>query len=187
MEMIAEGNSGAYIGGCDHNVEFIVSETMNRAFAPVEHVSLYSYTWFTNKVPGGVVRGIGNVQLCWCFMSLLDELAEKTGIDVMDIIKMNCTNDFNWPGEKNHSICRVLDDGAEIIGWKNRHKAGEGELIDGCKKRGMGVAVWNQWHAELNELTRGFYEVSIRLNPDMSVIIQAPTSETGAGDRKSVV
>ncbi|WP_338546618.1 xanthine dehydrogenase family protein molybdopterin-binding subunit [Emergencia sp. JLR.KK010] len=187
MEMIAEGNSGAYIGGCDHNVEFIVSETMNRAFAPVEHVSLYSYTWFTNKVPGGVVRGIGNVQLCWCFMSLLDELAERTGIDVIDIIKLNCTNDFNWPGEKNRSICRVLDEGAKIIGWKNRHKAGEGQLIEGCKKRGMGVAVWNQWHAELNELTRGFYEVSIRLNPDMSVIIQAPTSETGAGGNSAAV
>ena len=148
---------------------------------------MHSYTWFTDRAPGGVVRGIGNVQLCWTFMALLDELAERTGIDVVEILKINCGNDVNWPGERNHSICKILDQGAELIGWEHRHKAGEGPLIDDCKKRGMGVAIWNQWHAELNELTRGFYEVSIRLNPDMSVIIQAPTSETGAGGNSAAV
>ena len=187
LDMICEGNTGAYIGACDHNVEFLVREVLDRDFALVNHIRMHSYTWFTNRIPGGVVRGIGNVQLCWTFMALLDELAEKTGIDVLEILKMNCGNDVNWQGEANHSICKVLDLGAEAIGWGNRHKAGKGPFIDGYKKRGKGVAIWNQWHAELNELTRGFYEVSIRLNPDMSVIIQAPTSETGAGGNSAAV
>lgn len=181
VDVISEGNTGAYVGGCDHNVEFIVVETFNRIYNPIESVRLRGYTWFTDKIPGGVVRGIGNVQLSWAFTPVFQHVADKTGIDLLDVFKINCANDFNWPGETNKSLAAVIDEGAKLIGWKRRNPTNQNPMIDGYKKRGIGAAVWNQWHAELNELTRGFYEVSIRLNPDMSIIIQAPTSETGAG------
>lgn len=187
MDIIAEGNTGAYVGGCDHNVEYIVQESFHRIFAPIPNIRLHSYTWFTDKMPGGVVRGIGNVQLVWAFTPLFEKVAERTGKDMLEILKLNCNNPLNWPGEVNHSIDRVLDEGAELIGWKNRRPNGQGEIVDGYKRRGYGVALWNQWHAELNELTRGFIEVSIRLNPDMSVLIQAPTSETGAGGNSAAL
>lgn len=185
MDIIAEGNTGAYIGGCDHNTEYIVIAAADRMFAPIENIRLHSYVYFTSKMPGGVVRSIGNIQFNFAFMQLLDELAERTGIDVIDIIKMNCGN--IWNGLPNESLCKVLDEGAEKIGWKLRNPAAEGPVYDGHKKRGMGVSVWNQWHTEWQENDRGYIEVSIRLNPDMSVIIQAPTSETGAGGNSVAV
>lgn len=189
FDAIAEGNTGAYVGGCDHNVEFIVQETFDRIYYPIKNVRLHAYTWFTNKIPGGVVRGIGNVQLSWAFNPIFQRLSDLTGIDLLEIIRINCGNNFNQIGGLNSSLDRVLTEGAKLIDWdKKRNKTpGGGELIDGYKKRGVGVGVWNQWHAELNELTRGFYEVSIRLNPDMSIIIQAPTSETGAGGNSAAV
>ena len=189
FDAIAEGNTGAYVGGCDHNVEFIVQETFDRIYYPIKNVRLHAYTWFTNKIPGGVVRGIGNVQLSWAFNPIFQRLSDLTGIDLLEIIRINCGNNFNQIGKLNKSLDRVLAEGARLIDWdKKRNKTpGGGELIDGYKKRGVGVGVWNQWHAELNELTRGFYEVSIRLNPDMSIIIQAPTSETGAGGNSAAV
>lgn len=187
MDVIAEGNTGAYVGGCDHNVEFIVVESFDRIFAPVENARIHSYTWFTDKMPGGVVRGIGNVQMSWAFNPVYQHVADHVGKDITEIYKMNCGNSTNWKGEVNKSIEAVIDRGAELIGWENRKPHGQGELIDGYKRKGYGMAIWNQWHAELDELTRGFYEVSIRLNPDMSVIVQAPTSETGAGSNSAVV
>lgn len=187
FDAIAEGNTGAYVGGCDHNVEFIVQETFDRIYYPIKNVRLHAYTWFTDKVPGGVVRGIGNVQLSWAFTPIFQRLADRTGKDILEIIRINCGNNYNQIGQRNKSLDRVLTEGAKIIGWENRKPHGQGELIDGYKKKGLGVSVWNQWHAELNELTRGFYEVSIRLNPDMSIIVQAPTSETGAGGNSAVV
>lgn len=187
FDVISDGNTGAYVGGCDHNVEFIVQESFDRIYYPIENVRLHGHTWFTNKIPGGVVRGIGNVQLAWAFTPIFQHIADKTGIDLLDIFKINCGNDFNWVGEQNKSLETVIDEGAKLIGWDERTAPGQGPLIDGYKKRGIGAAVWNQWHAELNEMTRGFYEVSIRLNPDMSIIIQAPTSETGAGGNSAAV
>lgn len=189
FDAIAEGNTGAYVGGCDHNVEFIVQETFDRIYYPIKNVRLHAYTWFTNKIPGGVVRGIGNVQLSWAFNPIFQQISDITGIDLLEVIRINCGNNFNEIGAMNKSLDKVLSLGSELIGWdeKRNKTPGGGELIDGYKKRGIGVGVWNQWHAELNELTRGFIEVSIRLNPDMSIIIQAPTSETGAGGNCAAV
>jgi xanthine dehydrogenase molybdenum-binding subunit len=185
MDIIAEGNSGAYIGGCDHNTEFIVMESAERFFAPVKNVRLHSYTYFTSKMPGGVVRAIGNIQFNYALMQVYDEVAEKTGIDILEILKKNCGN--IWNENPNKSLAAVLDTGAEKIGWDKRQASAAGSVFENGKRRGIGVSAWNQWHAEWQENDRGYIEVSIRLNPDMSVIIQAPTSETGAGGNSVAV
>ena len=41
-------------------------------YYPIKNVRLHAYTWFTNKIPGGVVRGIGNVEI------LMDSTASPT-------------------------------------------------------------------------------------------------------------
>lgn len=185
MDIIAEGNTGAYIGGCDHNTEFIVIESAERIFAQTENIRLRSYTFFSNKMPGGVVRAIGNIQLNYAMMRLYDEVAEKTGIDILEILMKNCGN--IWNEIPNRSLQTVINEGAKKINWADRIPSPENLKKSDIKKRGKGVSVWNQWHAEWQENDRGYIEVSIRLNPDMSVILQAPTSETGAGGNSVAV
>jgi len=49
------------------------------------------------------------------------------------------------------------------------------------KKRGVGFSFHPAWHAEWQEVRRGHIPVRITLNPDCTVILDAPTVETGTG------
>ena len=179
-------NNGAYTGVTGYALTgFLLAEGLNRCFSPIENMRIKSRVYFTNRIPGGVMRSIGNIQQCWATAQVIDEIAEDLGIDPGLIYKKNFNNPPNsYP---NKSVAAVIDSGAAEIGWEKRHKAARGELIDGCKKRGMGMAVHNQWHAEWQENDRGRVEASIRVNPDLSVILNAPTKETGAGGNTAAV
>jgi xanthine dehydrogenase molybdenum-binding subunit len=179
-------NNGAYTGVTGFALTgFLVADGLNRCFSEIENMRIKSRVFFTNRVPGGVMRSIGNIQCNWAMAQAIDELAETLGIDPAVIYKKNFNNPPNsYP---NKSIAAVIDAGAAEIGWEKRHKAGQGELIDGCKKRGMGMSAHNQWHGEWQENDRGRIEVSIRVNPDLSVVLNAPTKETGAGGNTPTV
>jgi xanthine dehydrogenase molybdenum-binding subunit len=80
-----------------------------------------------------------------------------------------------------------LNEGAKRIGWEKRHGPGEGPAYEGSKKRGLGFSFHNSWHAAWQELPRGHIQVSIRVNPDGTVILDAPTAETGPGSNSCIV
>lgn len=179
LDIVATGNSGGYMNGCDQNVELQLKQSMERMLSPIENVRIHSHVYFTSRMPGAIVRAVANIQHCYTFMYLMDEIAERLGLDPIEVIMKN--GGHTWSTQPDESLKAVLEKGAEKIGWTKRHKAGEGPLIDGCKKKGIGVSAWNSWHPEWLENDRGHVEVSIRINPDLSVYLQAQTSETGAG------
>ena len=74
-----------------------------------------------------------------------------------------------------------MREGAQRIGWEKRHKPGEGPAYDGILKRGLGFSFHPGWHAEWQELRRGHIQAGIKLNPDCTVTLEAPTVETGPG------
>jgi len=86
-----------------------------------------------------------------------------------------------WIPNPNESLKAVLHEGAKRIGWEDRHPPGRGPFFDGCKKRGIGFSFHQVWHSEWEEEGRGDVQVGIKLNPDLSVILDAPTVETGGG------
>jgi len=179
-------NNGAYTGITGYALTaFLNAEGLVRLYSSIKNVRMRSRVFFTNRIPGGVMRSIGNVQPNWAMMQVVDELAEALELDPIVIFKKNFGNEFNEM--PNKSIAAVIDAGAEEIGWKDRHKAGQGEIIDGSKKSGMGMSIHNQWHAEWQENDRGRVEVSIRVNPDMSILLNAPTKETGSGGNSAAV
>ncbi|MDR1572645.1 MAG: xanthine dehydrogenase family protein molybdopterin-binding subunit [Clostridiales Family XIII bacterium] len=179
-------NNGAYTCVTGYALTaFLCAEGMPRLFSSVESMRISSRVIFTNRLPGGVMRSIGNIQQNWPLSQTVDALAEKLGLDPIVIYKKNFGNPYNpYP---NSSVAAVIDAGAREIGWERRHRAGEGEWIDGCKKRGLGMSLHNQWHAEWQENARGRIEVCIRVNPDLSVLLNAPTKETGAGGNSAAV
>jgi len=179
LDLIGFGNSGGYFGGAEYNCEFIIKENGHRIFSHIPNIRLKDYIFFTNRLPGGIMRGIAHVQICYAVAQAVDILAEKLGMDVLDVIGMNFGD--HWNSYPNESLNAVLKEGAERIGWINRHKTAQGPTYDGCKKRGMGVAFNNLWHGEWQESVRGRIEVAIRVNPDLSIILNAPTNETGSG------
>ena len=100
---------------------------------------------YTNKVPSCAFRGYGNPQITWAVETLMDELAEKVGVDPLDFRLDNYIGegDLFWgQGPTVKSIIQscgveeILSRGAEMVNWYNRPKAG---TQTGRYRRGLGM------------------------------------------------
>jgi len=174
------GNVGAY---ADHSVfalKFAPAEVAEVCFAHIPNVRMEAYGVYTNKLPGCMMRGVGNSQLNLILGHLVDLLAERLGLDPLDLAVRN----FGHRQEAlpDASLKAVLEAGARRIGWRDkRHAPGAGPESPGERRRGVGFSFHPGWHAEWQELRRGEIQVSLRLNPDGTVLLDAPTVETGTG------
>ncbi len=174
------GNAGAH---ADHTVfalKVIPAEVVEVTMAHIPNVRLESYAVYTNKLPACMMRGIGNIQLNLSMGYLVDLLAEKLGMDPLQLCLKNFGHE--WSSLPDKSLSAVLDAGAQRIGWKEkRHVPGQGPAYEGVKKRGVGFSFHSAWHAEWQEGRRGEVFVSMTLNTDCSVSLDAATVETGTG------
>ena len=161
---------------------FEITECM---LAPIDNLRFEGKTVYTNKIPGGCMRGIGNNQFNLCLMLALDELAEKLGQDPIDLVLKNIGTE--WGQRPDLSLKALLEAGAQKIGWQDRHPAGEGPLLEGTKRRGMGFSFHMSWHTAWQEIPRGRVQLRVRLNPDGTVILDAPMAETGPGSNSCAV
>lgn len=173
-------DTGAYHGHGMAAVKLVVRwDLLENMMAHIPNLRYEGYVVYTNKIPGGCMRGIGNVQHNFALGLAIDHLAEKLELDPLEVVIKNFGHEWEHPPSK--SLLAVLEAGAQRIGWKDRHKPGEGPLYPHEKKRGIGFS-WNcSWHAAWQEELRGHIQVQLKLNPDMSVILQAPQPETGVG------
>jgi CO/xanthine dehydrogenase Mo-binding subunit len=111
---------------------------------------------------------------------MIDALAERLGMDPITLAVKNFGHE--WGTCPDASLQAVLETGAQRIGWQEkRHRPGEGKLFDGVKRRGVGFSVHPGWHAEWQEERRGQVQAKITLNPDCTVVLDAPSVETGTG------
>ena len=100
---------------------------------------------YTNKVPTCAFRGYGAPQVSWAIETVIDELAEKLGIDPVDFRLMNYVGkgDIFW-GQgptvktviKSDGVPELLERGKELIGWHRRRPPSEKK---GRYRRGIGV------------------------------------------------
>jgi xanthine dehydrogenase YagR molybdenum-binding subunit len=122
-----------------------------------------------NATTAGPMRAPGHPQANFAMESLMDELAEKLG---MDPLELRLKNDPNKTRHKEFKI------GAENAGWKNRKKSGSGM---GTKKRGMGVGA-GRWGGGGNEDTKAI----VSIYPDATVEVKIGTQDIGVGTRTIV-
>lgn len=180
MYFKAIGNSGAYADHTMFALKFAPTEITEVALAHIPNVRMESYGVYTNKLPACMMRGVGNSQFNLIFGHVVDMLAEKLGMDPIDLALKNFGHE--WGGLPDKSLSAVLAEGARRIGWKEkRHKPGKGPFFDRTKKRGVGFSFHPAWHAEWQEGRRGEIRIRITVNPDCSVVLDAPTVETGTG------
>jgi xanthine dehydrogenase molybdenum-binding subunit len=174
------GNAGAYADHTMFALKFAPTEIAEVALAHIPNVRMESYGVYTNKLPACMMRGVGNSQFNLIFGHVIDLLAEKLEMDPIDLALKNFGHE--WGTRPDKSLAEVLRQGAERIGWREkRHKPGEGPVIGGSIKRGVGFSFHPAWHAEWQEARRGTIHVGIRVNPDCTVHLEAPTVETGTG------
>ncbi|OGR68322.1 MAG: hypothetical protein A2081_01885 [Elusimicrobia bacterium GWC2_61_19] len=85
----------------------------------IANVDIQTYAAATNKVPCGAFRGFGQPQICFAQESLIDELAEKVGVDPVQFR----LNNLLAPGDKT------------ITGQKLNSSCGLKEVVQAVKRR----------------------------------------------------
>ena len=126
---------------------------------------------FTNAGPAAPLRAPGHPQGAFGLESAVDELAERLGMDPLELRKKN---DPSAVRQMQYGI------GAKAIGWERRNKkAGEGA---GPRKRGIGMA-----NGEWNVIARGSgVGCEVRIHRDGSVECFSGAQDIGQGFRTAM-
>ncbi len=182
----AIGDAGAYAEHTHAAVKMVLELDALEVLLPrIPAVELKGHSVYTNTIPGGCMRGIGNIQFNLAMGLAVDELAERLGLDPIDVAVSNFSHE--WEAPPNKSLQAVLAAGAERIGWERRGEPGAAQPGPDGKCRGIGFSFHHAWHAAWQEEPRGRVQVGVKLNPDGTVILQASQVETGVGSNTCAV
>jgi xanthine dehydrogenase YagR molybdenum-binding subunit len=128
---------------------------------------------FVNCGGARAMRAPGHPQGCAVMEAAMDDLADKLGIDPVELrIKNLGGGDFHTPIYEGE-----LKLGAELIGWREKRKP-RGQNGGGPSRRGLGVAL-HQWGGGGTRDKK----VSCTINPDGSVELKSATQDLGTGIR----
>ncbi|MDY7039517.1 MAG: molybdopterin cofactor-binding domain-containing protein, partial [Chloroflexota bacterium] len=137
-----------------------------------------SYSVYTNLPIGGPMRGFGMPEIHWGIEQIMDQLAEKIGMDPAEFRRRNCVkaNDTILTGMKMPAIDLVacIDKVTEAINWG----AGEPRPSAPNKRRGKGIAI--MWKAPAMPPNPGSSAI-VRFNEDATVIVEIGAQELGQG------
>lgn len=136
----------------------------------IPHVSLDGYAVYTNKPVAGAFRGYGGPQTAWAYESQMDLIAERLGIDPLEIRLRNVYRDGSiHPGGQrlsSVSLSACLTKVAERLEWGK--PAGP--------YRGKGLAF-----GERGIKTPFASSAFVKINEDGTVDVLSSTSEVGQG------
>jgi CO/xanthine dehydrogenase Mo-binding subunit/aerobic-type carbon monoxide dehydrogenase small subunit (CoxS/CutS family) len=148
QEMEVIGNTGAY-GNHGQTVVFLTGY-LPLGLYRCPHKKFQGFAVYTNTMPAGAFRGYGATQGVFAMESQIDEIAEKLGIDAIEIRRKNLIR----PGD-TIKLGRG-DDHFNLIGsyavnecWEKVIQAldyvpGTPPVVEGSRRRGVGFAVCMQ-------------------------------------------
>jgi len=150
---------------------------------------------YTNKAPSCAMQGFGNPQITFAAEQLIDMLAEKLGMDPIELRKKNYVGlgDTFWgQGPQVKSVVRsdgvpqLLDEGAKRIGWEKRTKP---ETHTGRFRRGIGMA--RGFHTSSAGAPQpgdviDFSGALVKLNVDGSVDVVTALMDHGGGTLEAI-
>jgi CO/xanthine dehydrogenase Mo-binding subunit len=158
MHLVSYGTAGVGTGAGT------AGPTQNMYVCP--NVRTEEYDVFTNAGPASAMRAPGHPQGAFALEQAIDELAEKLG---MDPLELRDQNDAHPARREERRI------GAQMAGWSQRHKPGADA---GPVKRGLGVAqsVWYRI-GDTNS------NAEVRIGRDGSVEFMSSVQDIGSGIR----
>ncbi len=144
-----------------------------------DHVLTEEYDVFTHAGPAAAFRAPGHPQGAFALEQAIDELAEKLGIDPIELRDRIDVDPDRKPGE-GASQARRLERhiGADRIGWSKRGRPG----ADGAKvKRGIGMAqaIWYRF-VDMDSACE------VRILRDGSVEVLSAVQDIGTGIRTAL-
>ena len=143
----------------------------------VPNVKADSLCVYTNHPVGSAMRGFGMPEIHWGLEQIMDQLAEKIGMDPAKFRRINCvrTDDEIVSGMKmtpiNLEAC--IDKVTKAIQWDKKEAPTAPN-----KKRGKGIAI--MWKAPAMPPNPGSAAV-VRFNEDATVNVEVGGQELGQG------
>jgi aldehyde oxidoreductase len=136
---------------------------------------------YTNNASGGAARGAGPPQVMFALESLMDMMAEKTGIDSLEFRKMNAllpgqTRSTGAPIDQT-SFPELCDDIRPHYERAKKETAAFNKK-GGKIKRGVGIACMSFGIAEAGDRA----DNAVEINPDDTVSIYAAIADPGEGN-----
>ncbi|NLG96813.1 MAG: xanthine dehydrogenase family protein [Chloroflexi bacterium] len=120
VELVADGGAYAYTS------TKVMGNATLMCTGPyvVPNAKVDSYAVYTNNIPNGAFRGFGGPQGAFVAESQMNKLAEKLGIDPVEIRMRNLVGEgdlltVGTPLPKGVSIRQVVEKCAEAAGWKH--------------------------------------------------------------------
>jgi CO/xanthine dehydrogenase Mo-binding subunit len=173
-------NCGAYTGR-SAKIMNVTAMRIDNAYR-MRNLKTRARLVYTNRLPSGAFRGLGNPQMIFAFESALDHLAEQIGMDPVEIRLVNAikTGETSIHGWKMSSCgltecIRFVADGSRIV--QNRARGAGG----GVKRRGIGMA--NAIHVSGNRHYTNWdgSSATVKMNPDGRVNLIIGEGDIGQG------
>jgi CO/xanthine dehydrogenase Mo-binding subunit len=143
----------------------------------IPHVLARSVARYTNTVPTGPFRGAMTGQVCWAHESAMDEIAERLGLDPVEIRRRNLLRDGDtfatgdtMHGMRYHDLLEAVVDGL----------GGDRPAAPGTV-RGKGVAVVLK-----TTRTPSRSEAFVERGADGGVTVRTSSAEMGQGSARSL-
>jgi CO/xanthine dehydrogenase Mo-binding subunit len=150
-----------------------------RALGPykIPYVKVEAHGVYTNTVPAGAFRGFGALQVTWAYESQMDMIAERLGLDPLDLRLKNLLKKGDLYTAGDTPVDCDLKEGllkvADAIGWREKSvKPNRAKGISCCIKDAGGT-----------------YKVAgatVKMSSDGSVVLLTGTVELGQGPRTAL-
>lgn len=135
------------------------------------HLKVEEHDVFTNAGPAAPLRAPGHPQGAFSLESAMDELAEKLGMDPLELRRKN----------ESHPVRRIeYDAGAKAIGWERRNQKAGG--APGVRRRGIGMANGN-WYVIARDRGVG---AEIKVHRDGGIELLSGAQDIGSGFRTAM-
>ncbi len=139
---------------------------------------------YTNKSMCGALRGYGNPQMNFAQESQIDILAQKIGMDPMELRIKNYRKEGEMDPVLNERIMsngleECLERGAKSSGWKEKRAQNSEE---GVIKKGIGLSVMLHGTGAARALPDPG-SATVLINSDGTVNLQTAAAEDGQGNR----
>jgi CO/xanthine dehydrogenase Mo-binding subunit len=167
-------NTGAYADAGPR----VTQKAGYRALGPyrLPDVKVDAYCVYSNTVPAGAFRGFGSVQVAWAYESHIDLIAERLGMDPLELRLKNLLKKGEpyTPGDTvvDCDLKEGLLKVAKALDWKTASKPNRGKGLSVCLKDGGG--------------TFKVAGATVKMLSDGSVVLLTGTVEIGQGSRTAL-
>jgi CO/xanthine dehydrogenase Mo-binding subunit len=173
-------DTGAY-GDHAPTTFWVVGEKTLPLYNKARSLRFHGHVVYTNKMPGGALRGYGATQGTFALESAVNELAAKLCMDPVEIRMKNLIKEgessiaYERKTLYSSALDRCIEKGKAMIGWNEKYPSRE---TGHSKVRGVGMAVTMQGSGIAAIDTAS---AQIKLNDDGNYTLYIGSTDMGTG------